>query len=320
MFVSLGLPQTAAAGGEKARKRQRDDKEGSAPSKRGREEAVGKPQSSEGAGAATSNEEDTVQQLVKTGFFSDVKFSTLPLSSGMLSALAKLKFVMTTKIQAQAIPPLLAGEDMVGAAKTGSGKTLAFLVPVLECLHKVKWSHRNGTACIIISPTRELSLQTYGVLRDVIENGNLKQTHGLLIGGANRRAEAERLVKGVNILVVTPGRLLDHLQNTKGFLFRNMQMLVIDEADRILEQGFEEEMHQIIKLLPKERQTMLFSATQTKKVEDLARLSIKNKPVYVGVDDSEQESTVDGLEQGYVVCPSDKRFLLLFTFLKKNRK
>ncbi|CAM9172813.1 unnamed protein product, partial [Ectocarpus fasciculatus] len=289
--------ETAAAGGEKARKRQRDDKEGSAPSKRGREEAVGKPQSSEGAGAATSNEEDTVQQLVKTGFFSDVKFSTLPLSSGMLSALAKLKFVMTTKIQAQAIPPLLAGEDMVGAAKTGSGKTLAFLVPVLECLHKVKWSHRNGTACIIISPTRELSLQTYGVLRDVIENGNLKQTHGLLIGGANRRAEAERLVKGVNILVVTPGRLLDHLQNTKGFLFRNMQMLVIDEADRILEQGFEEEMHQIIKLLPKERQTMLFSATQTKKVEDLARLSIKNKPVYVGVDDSEQESTVDGLEQ-----------------------
>ncbi|CAN0291757.1 unnamed protein product [Ectocarpus sp. 6 AP-2014] len=313
--------ETAAAGEEKARKRQRDDDQGgSAPSKRGKEGAAGKPQSSEGAGGAASKEEDKVQQLVKTGFFSNVEFSTLPLSSGMLSALAKLNFVMTTKIQAQAIPPLLAGEDMVGAAKTGSGKTLAFLVPVLECLHKVKWSHRNGTACIIISPTRELSLQTYGVLRDVIENGNLKQTHGLLIGGANRRAEAERLVKGVNVLVVTPGRLLDHLQNTKGFLFRNMQMLVIDEADRILEQGFEEEMHQIIKLLPKERQTMLFSATQTKKVEDLARLSIRNKPVYVGVDDAEQESTVDGLEQGYVVCPSDKRFLLLFTFLKKNRK
>ncbi|CAB1114216.1 unnamed protein product [Ectocarpus sp. CCAP 1310/34] len=334
--------ETAAAGGEKPRKRQRDDQGGSAPSKKGKDGATGKPQSSEGAGAAASKQEDTVPQLVKTGFFSNVEFSTLPLSSGMLSALAKLKLVMTTKIQsalpyedaalsrlcvvvgavvqAQAIPPLLAGEDMVGAAKTGSGKTLAFLVPVLECLHKVKWSHRNGTACIIISPTRELSLQTYGVLRDVIENGNLKQTHGLLIGGANRRAEAERLVKGVNVLVVTPGRLLDHLQNTKGFLFRNMQMLVIDEADRILEQGFEEEMHQIIKLLPKERQTMLFSATQTKKVEDLARLSIQNKPVYVGVDDAEQESTVDGLEQGYVVCPSDKRFLLLFTFLKKNRK
>eukprot|EP00903_Cladosiphon_okamuranus_P017526 g16141.t1 len=287
----------AEAGGKKARKRQREGDEAAAeasaaaPSKKGK-----------GVGGAASTQEDKEQegegegeegqQLVKTGFFST----------------------------AQAIPPLLSGEDLVGAAKTGSGKTLAFLVPVLECMHKVKWSHRNGTGCIIISPTRELSLQTYGVLRDVVETGNMKQTHGLLIGGANRRAEAERLVKGVNVLVVTPGRLLDHLQNTKGFLFRNMQMLVIDEADRILEQGFEEEMHQIIKLLPKDRQTMLFSATQTKKVEDLARLSIKNKPVYVGVDDTEQESTVDGLEQGYVVCPSDKRFLLLFTFLKKNRK
>ena len=86
------------------------------------------------------------------------------------------------------------------------------------------------------------------------------------MGGANRRAEAERLVKGVNLLVATPGRLLDHLQNTKGFVFRNLACLVVDEADRILEIGFEEEMRQIVKLLPRERQTMLFSATQTTKV------------------------------------------------------
>ncbi|CAM9259017.1 unnamed protein product [Pylaiella littoralis] len=318
--------ETAArSSGGKARKRQRDGEEtevaaAAGPSKRGKEKESGKGLGVGDAATGTEGEGEGGQQLVKTGFFSEEEFSELPLSDGMLAALANLNFATMTKIQAQAIPPLLAGEDLVGAAKTGSGKTMAFLVPVLECLHKVKWSHRNGTACIIISPTRELSLQTYGVLRDVVEAGKIKQTHGLLIGGANRRAEAERLVKGVNVLVVTPGRLLDHLQNTKGFLFRNMQMLVIDEADRILEQGFEEEMHQIIKLLPKERQTMLFSATQTKKVEDLARLSIKSKPVWVGVDDTEQESTVDGLEQGYVVCPSDKRFLLLFTFLKKNRK
>ncbi len=89
---------------------------------------------------------------------------------------------------------------------------------------------------------------------------------GILMGGANRRTEAERLVKGVNLLVCTPGRLLDHLQNTKGFVFRNLACLVIDEADRILEIGFEEEMRQIIKILPKDRQTMLFSATQTTKV------------------------------------------------------
>ncbi|CAM9276386.1 unnamed protein product [Sphacelaria rigidula] len=310
----------------KAQKRQRDDAEPAVPGSKKVKKGKRPPVTEEKASKAAAEDVEDVDGVAeekkegtKKGFFSSEKFDNLPLSDNMRTALRTLKFTMQTKIQAQAIPPLLAGEDLVGAAKTGSGKTLAFLLPVLELLHKVKWSHRNGTACIIISPTRELSLQTYGVLRDVVEAGNMKQTHGLLIGGANRRAEAERLVKGVNILVVTPGRLLDHLQNTKGFLFRNMQMLVIDEADRILEQGFEEEMHQIIKLLPKERQTMLFSATQTKKVEDLARLSIKNKPAYVGVDDSEQESTVDGLEQGYVVCPSEKRFLLLFTFLKKNR-
>ncbi len=88
---------------------------------------------------------------------------------------------------------------------------------------------------------------------------------GLVIGGANRRTEAEKLVKGVNLLVATPGRLLDHLQNTSGFVYRNLACLVIDEADRILEIGFEEEMRQIIRILPKERQTMLFSATQTTK-------------------------------------------------------
>lgn len=86
------------------------------------------------------------------------------------------------------------------------------------------------------------------------------------MGGANRKAEADKLGKGVNLLIATPGRLLDHLQNTKGFVFKNLQCLIIDEADRILQQGFEEEMRQIIKLLPKKRQTMLFSATQTRKV------------------------------------------------------
>ena len=94
---------------------------------------------------------------------------------------------------------------------------------------------------------------------------------------------------------------------------------VIDEADRILEQGFEEDMHQIIKLLPKQRQTMLFSATQTRKVEDLARLAIQTPPVYVGVHDDSSLATVEGLQQGYVVCPAEKRFMLLFTFLKKNK-
>ncbi|XP_048455189.1 ATP-dependent RNA helicase DDX18 [Rhincodon typus] len=109
-------------------------------------------------------------------------------------------------------------------------------------------------------------------------------------------------------------------QNTPGFMYKNLQCLIIDEADRILEVGFEEELKQIIRLLPRRRQTMLFSATQTRRVEDLAKISLKKEPLYVGVDDDKETATVEGLEQGYVVCPSEKRFLLLFTFLKKNRK
>ena len=255
----------------------------------------------------------------KKGIFSDQVFAELPIGDKTKDALKELGFEKMTQIQAKSIPDALAGKDLLGAAKTGSGKTLAFLVPIVELLTKVNFTRKQGTGAIVISPTRELSLQIYGVLRDLIEQAGHPQTHGLVMGGANRKAEADKLIKGVNIIVATPGRLVDHLSNTKGFNYQRLQMLVIDEADRILDQGFEEDMHTIIKLVPKERQTILFSATQTKKVEDLARLSIKGTPVYVGVHDEDTAATVAGLQQGYVTCPSEKRFQLLFTFLKKNK-
>ena len=250
---------------------------------------------------------------------SEQLFRDLPISEKTKKALNALKFTKMTEIQAKSIPECLTGKDLVGAAKTGSGKTLAFLVPIIELLSSIDFTRKQGTGAIIISPTRELSLQIYGVLRDLIDHSGHFQTHGLVMGGANRKAEADKLIKGINILVSTPGRLLDHLQNTRGFHYQRLQMLVIDEADRILEQGFEEDMHQIIKCLPNERQTVLFSATQTKKVEDLARLSIQGTPLYVGVHDDAAVATVDGLQQGYVLCAAEKRFLLLFTFLKKNK-
>ncbi|KAH3747897.1 uncharacterized protein LOC127848128 [Dreissena polymorpha] len=250
----------------------------------------------------------------------DKSFSALEgkVSSSTLDAIKDMGFTHMTEIQSMAIPHLLEGRDLMGAAKTGSGKTLAFLIPAVELLYKLKFMPRNGTGVIIISPTRELSMQTFGVLKELLAHHC--HTYGLVMGGTNRQEEAKKLVKGVNILVATPGRLLDHLQNTPDFMFKNLQCLIIDEADRILDIGFEEEMKQIIKLLPKRRQTMLFSATQTRKIEDLARISLKKEPLYVGVDDTKELATVEGLEQGYVVCPSEKRFLLLFTFLKKNRK
>jgi ATP-dependent RNA helicase DDX18/HAS1 len=251
--------------------------------------------------------------------FSESNFADLPITDGTKAALKKLGFEKMTQIQARSIPDCLAGNDLIGAAKTGSGKTLAFLVPIIELLSKVQFTRKQGTGAIVISPTRELSLQIYGVLRDILEASASPQTHGLVMGGANRKAEADKLSKGVNILVATPGRLLDHLMNSKGFNFQRLLLLVIDEADRILEQGFEEDMHQIIKILPKSRQTILFSATQTKKVEDLARLSIQNTPVYAGVHDDAATATVDSLQQGYVICPAENRFMLLYTFLKKNQ-
>nr|CAH7728301.1 unnamed protein product [Callosobruchus chinensis] len=235
-----------------------------------------------------------------------------------LKAIEDMGFTTMTEIQARSIPPLLEGRDLVGSAKTGSGKTLAFLVPSVELIYKLKFMPRNGTGVIIISPTRELSMQTFGVLKELMKYHH--HTYGLVMGGTARQTEAQKLSKGINILVATPGRLLDHLQNTPDFLYKNLQCLVIDEADRILEVGFEEEMKQIINLLPKRRQTMLFSATQNKKTDALTALALKKEPVYVGVDDSKAEATVSGLEQGYVVCPSEKRLLILFTFLKKNRK
>ncbi|KAH9466336.1 hypothetical protein MJO28_001056 [Puccinia striiformis f. sp. tritici] len=247
------------------------------------------------------------------------EFSSLDLSPPTAKAIEEMGFTKMTEVQARTIPPLMTGRDVLGAARTGSGKTLAFLIPAVEMLSRLQFKPRNGTGAIIVSPTRELALQIFGVAQELMKHHS--QTFAIVIGGANRKAEAEKLVKGVNLLISTPGRLLDHLQNTKGFVFSNLKALVVDEADRILEIGFEDEMRQIISLLPsKERQSMLFSATQTTKVQDLARISLRPGPLYINVDADKQEATVQGLEQGYVVCDSHNRFLLLFTFLKKSLK
>ncbi|XP_068155662.1 probable ATP-dependent RNA helicase pitchoune [Drosophila tropicalis] len=250
----------------------------------------------------------------------DRSFSSLKgcVSEATLQGIQEMGFSEMTEIQSKSITPLLKGRDLVGAAQTGSGKTLAFLIPAVELINKLRFMPRNGTGVIIISPTRELSMQTFGVLKELMAHHH--HTYGLVMGGSNRQVESEKLGKGINILVATPGRLLDHLQNSPDFLYKNLQCLIIDEVDRILEIGFEEELKQIINLLPTRRQTMLFSATQTARIDALSKLALKKEPIYVGVHDNETNATVEGLEQGYIVCPSEKRLLVLFTFLKKNRK
>uniref|UniRef100_A0A1I7T4I4 ATP-dependent RNA helicase n=1 Tax=Caenorhabditis tropicalis TaxID=1561998 RepID=A0A1I7T4I4_9PELO len=252
-------------------------------------------------------------------FLTKTTFASLEgkVNANLLKAVQGLGFTTMTEIQAKSIDPLLEGKDVLASAKTGSGKTLAFLLPAIELLHKLHWKQHNGTGVIIVSPTRELSMQTYGVLSELLDGSNL--TYGLVMGGSNRSAEKDKLAKGVSILVATPGRLLDHLQNTDNFLVRNLKCLIIDEADRILDIGFEIEMQQVLRHLPKQRQSMLFSATHSPKVDELVKLALHSNPVRVSVNEKSEEATVEGLQQGYIVAPSDKRLLLLFTFLKKNK-
>ncbi|XP_060596104.1 uncharacterized protein LOC132750179 [Ruditapes philippinarum] len=274
----------------------------------------GEDDEEEGTDIKPPEEQTLPGSSLGAGIVTDKSFKSLEgrVCANTLDGIKDMGFTHMTEIQAMAIPHLLEGRF-----------TLCIILMKNNFFNNfcISFNHSAiflGTGVIVISPTRELSMQTFGVLKELLKYHC--HTYGLIMGGTNRHEEAKKLSKGVNILVATPGRLLDHLQNTQDFMYKNLQCLIIDEADRILDVGFEEEMKQIIKLLPKRRQTMLFSATQTRKVEDLARISLKKEPLYVGVDDKKDQATVDGLEQGYVVCPSEKRFLLLFTFLKKNRR
>ena len=315
--------KAAAAAAAAAAKDSDDDEDGAGEASDGEDsDSDAKPAKKKSKGKSGA-EDDTLPAegeritVQVDGILSDKTFDSLGLSKNTMAGIAELGYTQMTEVQARTIPPLLAGRDVLGAARTGSGKTLAFLIPSVELLYHAKFMPRNGTGVMVLSPTRELALQIYNVAQQLTKKHS--QTHGLIIGGANRRVEAEKLVKGVNLLVATPGRLLDHMQNTKGFTFSSLKIFCMDEADRMLDIGFEEEMRTIVRMIPKDRQTMLFSATQTTKVEDLARLSLKS-PTYIGVDDARAVSTATGVEQGYCVVPSEKRFLLLFTFLKKNLK
>lgn len=244
------------------------------------------------------------------------RFSDFPLSKKTLKGLQEAQYRLVTEIQKQTIGLALQGKDVLGAAKTGSGKTLAFLVPVLEALYRLQWTSTDGLGILIISPTRELAYQTFEVLRKVGKNHDFSA--GLIIGGKDLKHEAER-INNINILVCTPGRLLQHMDETICFHATNLQMLVLDEADRILDMGFADTMNAIIENLPKKRQTLLFSATQTKSVKDLARLSLKN-PEYVWVHEKAKYSTPATLEQNYIVCELQQKISVLYSFLRSHLK
>ncbi|KAI9794463.1 MAG: ATP-dependent RNA helicase dbp4 [Peltula sp. TS41687] len=243
-------------------------------------------------------------------------FSDLPLSRPTSSGLEDAHFKNLTDIQAGAIPLALKGADCLGAAKTGSGKTLAFLVPVLDILYRRQWSQQDGLGALILTPTRELAIQIFDVLRKIGRHHTFSA--GLVIGGRSLQEERERLDR-MNILICTPGRMLQHLDQTAAFNADGLQVLVLDEADRIMDMGFQWQVDAILEHLPVQRQTLLFSATQTKRVSDLARLKLKD-PEYIAVHEGAKTATPATLQQHYVVTPLPEKLNTLYSFLRSNVK
>ncbi|XWS27852.1 hypothetical protein CRYUN_Cryun25bG0015100 [Craigia yunnanensis] len=218
------------------------------------------------------------------------KFYELPISKRTKNGLEGGGFKKMTDIQVASLPHTLCGRDILGAAKTGSGKTLAFVIPVLEKLYRERWGPEDGVGSIIISPTRELAGQLFDVLRAVGKCHNFSA--GLLIVGRKGVDTEKERVNELNILVCTPGRLLQHMDETPNFDCSQLQ-------------------------LPKRRQTLLFSATQTKSVQDLARLSLKD-PEYLSVHEEADTATLNRLQQTAMIVPLDQKLDMLWSFIKAH--
>jgi len=226
-------------------------------------------------------------------------FSSFHLHSTLLSSIATLKWENATRIQAASIPPALEGRDVIGLAETGSGKTGAFAIPILNYLLE---KPQKQVFAVILAPTRELAFQIHEVM--VALGRGMGANCVCVVGGVDMASQAIALARNPHVVVATPGRLLDHLQNTKGFHLRQLKYLVMDEADRMLSMDFEKEINEILEAIPdceKGRRTMLFSATMTSKVEKLQRASLVD-PVKVEV--STKFQTPKKLLQSYLFVPA----------------
>ncbi|KAI5959085.1 DRS1 [Candida pseudojiufengensis] len=240
-------------------------------------------------------------------------FQDLQLSRPILKSLQSLSFNTPTPIQSSTIPIALLGKDIVAGAQTGSGKTAAYLIPLIE---RLIFKNSTSTKAIILTPTRELAIQVYDVGRKLGQFVN-NLNFGLAVGGLNLKQQEQQLKTRPDIVIATPGRLIDHIRNSPSFSVEDIQVLVIDEADRMLEEGFQEELTEILSLIPKhKRQTLLFSATMNTKIQDLVQLSL-NKPIKVMIDPPKTVATK--LEQQFVRIRKRENLkpALLFALLSK---
>ncbi|KAF8921428.1 DEAD-domain-containing protein [Mucidula mucida] len=231
-------------------------------------------------------------------------FKSLGLIEPLLKALEQMKFTTPTDIQVQALPSALEGRDIIGVAETGSGKTAAFALPILQKL----WQEPKGLFACIMAPTRELAFQISEQFEAL--GSDMGARCAVLIGGVDPIAQAVALAKRPHVIVATPGRLKYHLENTKGFNLKMLKFLVLDEADRLLDMDFGPVIDEILRLIPKERTTYLFSATMTTKVEKLQRASLQNP---MRVEASTKYQTAAKLQQYYLLMPlKDKDAFLVY--------
>jgi ATP-dependent RNA helicase RhlE len=239
------------------------------------------------------------------------KFSDLGLSPPLLGALAAEGYATPTPIQSQAIPPALCGRDLCGIAQTGTGKTAAFALPILQRLAAAAQRPMPQTCrALILSPTRELASQIADSFRTY--GAHLPLSTAVVFGGVPINSQRQKLARGVDIVVATPGRLLDLIE-TRSLVLSSVQILVLDEADRMLDLGFIHALRRIVKLLPRQRQTLMFSATMPHTIAALAE-DYLNDPVKVVV--APAATTVERLEQGVVFVPSEQKRDLLATLLR----
>ena len=228
-----------------------------------------------------------------------MSFASLGLSAPILDAVTEQGYNTPTPIQSQAIPAILKGQDIMAAAQTGTGKTAGFTLPLLELLSQGMPAPANQVRALVLTPTRELAAQVEESITNYGKNLPLRST--VVFGGVKINPQMMRLRKGVDILVATPGRLLD-LYNQNAVRFSQLEILVLDEADRMLDMGFIHDIRKILALLPKKRQNLLFSATFSNDIRQLAK-GIVHNPVEMSV--SPRNTTAETVKQW--ICPVDKK-------------
>ena len=238
-------------------------------------------------------------------------FSTLGLAEPLLRALATENYLVPTPIQAQAIPLILGGRDVLGLAQTGTGKTAAFGLPLLQHLSATRQGNTPHTPrALILAPTRELAIQIDESLR--IYGRHLKLRHAVILGGVSQNRQIQTMRGGVDVLVATPGRLLDLIKQ-KHVRLNAVSMLVIDEADRMFDMGFIRDVRKIVSYLPRQRQSLLFSATMPNEVAHLVAEVLRDP---ARIDVSPKTVTADKIEQRVYFVPAQEKRPLLNALLK----